>query len=114
MKPAAKGDEEKVFSGWKVLPKTDKRPGAGEFKNADQETTTFTLTEAGKVTLKAMYMTPREITADPDTVTLTKMDGQPVRTNYFAGDTVQAVAETVQGKLFDHWDITFGGWQISA
>lgn len=112
-KPAAKGDEEKVFSGWKVLPKTDKRPGAGEFENADQETTTFTLTEAGKVTLKAMYMTPREITADPDTVTLTKMDGQPVRTNYFAGDTVQAVAETVQGKLFDHWDITFGGKAVT-
>lgn len=113
VKPAAKGDEEKVFSGWKVLPKTDKRPGAGEFKNADQETTTFTLTEAGKVTLKAMYMTPREITADLDTVTLTKMDGQPVRTNYFAGDTVQAVAETVQGKLFDHWDITFGGKAVT-
>ena len=113
VKPAAKGDEEKVFSGWKVLPKTDKRPGAGEFKNADQENTTFTLTEAGKVTLKAMYMTPREITADPDTVTLTKMDGQPVRTNYFAGDTVQAVAETVQGKLFDHWDITFGGKAVT-
>ena len=113
VKPAAKGDEEKVFSGWKVLPKTDKRPGAGEFKNADQEATTFTLTEAGKVTLKAMYMTPREITADPDTVTLTKMDGQPVRTNYFAGDTVQAVAETVQGKLFDHWDITFGGKAVT-
>ena len=113
VKPAAKGDEEKVFSGWKVLPKTDKRPGAGEFKNADQETTTFTLTEAGKVTLKAMYMTPREITADPDTVTLTKMDGQPVRTNYFAGDTVQAVAKTVQGKLFDHWDITFGGKAVT-
>ena len=113
VKPAAKGDEEKVFSGWKVLPKTDKRPGAGEFKNADQETTTFTLTEAGKVTLKAMYMTPREITADPDTVTLTKMDGQPVMTNYFAGDTVQAVAETVQGKLFDHWDITFGGKAVT-
>ena len=113
VKPAAKGDEEKVFSGWKVLPKTDKRPGAGEFENADQETTTFTLTEAGKVTLKAMYMTPREITADPDTVTLTKTDGQPVRTNYFAGDTVQAVAETVQGKLFDHWDITFGGKAVT-
>ena len=113
VKPAAKGDEEKVFSGWKVLPKTDKRPGAGEFENADQETTTFTLTEAGKVTLKAMYMTPREITADPDTVTLTKMDGQPVRTNYFAGDTVQAVAETVQGKLFDHWEITFGGKAVT-
>lgn len=113
VKPAAKGDEEKVFSGWKVLPKTDKRPGAGEFENADQEATTFTLTEAGKVTLKAMYMTPREITADPDTVTLTKMDGQPVRTNYFAGDTVQAVAETVQGKLFDHWEITFGGKAVT-
>ena len=113
VKPAAKGDEEKVFSGWKVLPKTDKRPGAGEFKNADQEITTFTLTEAGKVTLKAMYMTPREITADPDTVTLTKMDGQPVRTNYFAGDTVQAVAKTVQGKLFDHWEITFGGKAVT-
>ena len=113
VKPAAKGDEEKVFSGWKVLPKTDKRPGAGEFKNADQEATTFTLTEAGKVTLKAMYMTPREITADPDTVTLTKTDGQPVMTNYFAGDTVQAVAETVQGKLFDHWDITFGGKAVT-
>ena len=113
VKPAAKGDEEKVFSGWKVLPKTDKRPGAGEFENADQEATTFTLTEAGKVTLKAMYMTPREITADPDTVTLTKMDGQPVRTKFFKGDTVQAVAETVQGKLFDHWDITFGGKAVT-
>lgn len=114
VKPAAKGDEEKVFSGWKVLPKTDKRPGAGEFKNADQETTTFTLTEAGKVTLKAMYMTPREITADPDTVTLTKMDGQPVRTNYFAGDTVRAVAKTdIPGKLFDHWEITFGGKAVT-
>lgn len=114
VKPAAKGDEEKVFSGWKVLPKTDKRPGAGEFKNADQETTTFTLTEAGKVTLKAMYMTPREITVDPDTVTLTKMDGQPVRTNYFAGDTVRAVAKTdIPGKLFDHWEITFGGKAVT-
>ena len=113
VKPAAKGDEEKVFSGWKVLPKTDKRPGAGEFENADQEATTFTLTEAGKVTLKAMYMTPREITVDPDTVELTKTDGQPVRTNYFAGDTVQAVAETVQGKLFDHWEITFGGKAVT-
>ena len=108
VKPAAKGDEEKVFSGWKVLPKTDKRPGAGEFENADQEATTFTLTEAGKVTLKAMYMTPREITVDPDTVTLTKTDGQPVMTKFFKGDTVQAVAKTVQGKLFDHWEITFG------
>ena len=113
VKPAAKGDEEKVFSGWKVLPKTDKRPGAGEFENADKETTTFTLTEAGKVTLKAMYMTPREITADPDTVELTKTGGQPVMTKYFAGDTVQAVAETVQGKLFDHWDITFGGKKVT-
>ena len=113
VKPAAKGDEEKVFSGWKVLPKTDKRPGAGEFKNADQETTTFTLTEAGKVTLKAMYMTPREITADPDTVELTKTGGQPVMTKFFKGDTVQAVAETVQGKLFDHWDITFGGKAVT-
>ena len=113
-KPAAKGDEEKVFSGWKVLPKTDKRPGAGEFENADQETTTFTLTEAGKVTLKAMYMTPREITADPDTVTLTKTDGQPVMTNYFAGDTVRAVAKTdIPGKLFDHWEITFGGKAVT-
>lgn len=114
VKPAAKGDEEKVFSGWKVLPKTDKRPGAGEFKNADQEITTFTLTEAGKVTLKAMYMTPREITADPDTVTLTKTDGQPVMTNYFAGDTVRAVAKTdIPGKLFDRWDITFGGKAVT-
>lgn len=114
VKPAAKGDEEKVFSGWKVLPKTDKRPGAGEFENADQETTTFTLTEAGKVTLKAMYMTPREITADPDTVTLTKTDGQPVMTNYFAGDTVRAVAKTdIPGKLFDHWEITFGGKAVT-
>ena len=114
VKPAAKGDEEKVFSGWKVLPKTDKRPGAGEFENADQETTTFTLTEAGKVTLKAMYMTPREITADPDTVTLTKMGGQPVRTNYFAGDTVRAVAKTdIPGKLFDCWEITFGGKAVT-
>ena len=112
-KPAAKGDEEKVFSGWKVLPKTDKRPGAGEFENADKETTTFTLTEAGKVTLKAMYMTPREITADPDTVELTKTGGQPVMTKYFAGDTVRAVAKTVQGKLFDHWDITFGGKAVT-
>lgn len=113
VKPAAKGDEEKVFSGWKVLPKTDKRPGAGEFENADQETTTFTLTEAGKVTLKAMYMTPREITADPDTVELTKTGGQPVMTKYFAGDTVRAVAETVQGKLFDCWEITFGGKAVT-
>ena len=114
VKPAAKGDEEKVFSGWKVLTKTDKRPGAGEFENADQETTTFTLTEAGKVTLKAMYMTPREITADPDTVTLTKTDGQPVMTNYFAGDTVRAVAKTdIPGKLFDHWEITFGGKAVT-
>ena len=114
VKPAAKGDEEKVFSGWKVLPKTDKRPGAGEFKNADQETTTFTLTEAGKVTLKAMYMTPREITADPDTVTLTKTGGQPVMTNYFAGDTVQAVAKNdIPGKLFDCWEITFGGKKVT-
>ncbi len=114
VKPAAKGDEEKVFSGWKVLPKTDKRPGAGEFENADQETTTFTLTEAGKVTLKAMYMTPREITADPDTVELTKTGGQPVMTKYFAGDTVRAVAETdIPGKLFDRWDITFGGKAVT-
>ena len=114
VKPAAKGDEEKVFSGWKVLPKTDKRPGAGEFENADQETTTFTLTDSGKVTLKAMYMTPREITADPDTVTLTKTGGEPVMTNYFAGDTVQAVAKTdIPGKLFDCWEITFGGKAVT-
>ena len=114
VKPAAKGDEEKVFSGWKVLPKTDKRPGAGEFENADQETTTFTLTDSGKVTLKAMYMTPREITADPDTVTLTKTGGEPVMTNYFAGDTVQAVAKTdIPGKLFDCWGITFGGKAVT-
>lgn len=108
VKPADPG---KKFSGWKIM--EHKSEGKGTFANADQETTTFTLTEAGKVTLKAMYMTPREITADPDTVTLTKMDGQPVRTNYFAGDTVQAVAETVQGKLFDHWDITFGGKAVT-
>ena len=108
VKPADPGKE---FSGWKIV--EHKSEGKGTFANADQEATTFTLTEAGKVTLKAMYMTPREITADPDTVTLTKMDGQPVRTNYFAGDTVQAVAETVQGKLFDHWDITFGGKAVT-
>lgn len=108
VKPADPGKE---FSGWKIV--EHKSEGKGTFANADQETTTFTLTDSGKVTLKAMYMTPREITADPDTVTLTKMDGQPVRTNYFAGDTVQAVAETVQGKLFDHWDITFGGKAVT-
>ena len=108
LKPADPGKE---FSGWKIV--EHKSEGKGTFANADQETTTFTLTDSGKVTLKAMYMTPREITADPDTVTLTKMDGQPVRTNYFAGDTVQAVAETVQGKLFDHWDITFGGKAVT-
>ena len=108
VKPADPGKE---FSGWKIV--EHKSEGKGTFAKADQENTTFTLTEAGKVTLKAMYMTPREITADPDTVTLTKMDGQPVRTNYFAGDTVQAVAETVQGKLFDHWDITFGGKAVT-
>ena len=108
VKPADPG---KKFSGWKIV--EHKSEGKGTFANADQETTTFTLTDSGKVTLKAMYMTPREITADPDTVTLTKMDGQPVRTNYFAGDTVQAVAETVQGKLFDHWDITFGGKAVT-
>ena len=108
VKPADPGKE---FSGWKIV--EHKSEGKGTFANADQENTTFTLTEAGKVTLKAMYMTPREITADPDTVTLTKMDGQPVRTNYFAGDTVQAVAKTVQGKLFDHWEITFGGKAVT-
>lgn len=108
VKPADPGKE---FSGWKIV--EHKSEGKGTFANADQETTTFTLTEAGKVTLKAMYMTPREITADPDTVELTKTDGQPVMTNYFAGDTVQAVAETVQGKLFDHWDITFGGKAVT-
>lgn len=108
VKPADPGKE---FSGWKIV--EHRSEGKGTFANADQETTTFTLTEAGKVTLKAMYMTPREITADPDTVTLTKMDGQPVRTNYFAGDTVQAVAETVQGKLFDRWEITFGGKAVT-
>ena len=108
VKPADPGKE---FSGWKIV--EHKSEGKGTFANADQETTTFTLTEAGKVTLKAMYMTPREITADPDTVELTKTNGQPVMTNYFAGDTVQAVAETVQGKLFDHWDITFGGKAVT-
>ena len=108
VKPADPGKE---FSGWKIV--EHKSEGKGTFANADQETTTFTLTEAGKVTLKAMYRIPREITADPDTVTLTKMGGQPVMTKYFAGDTVQAVAETVQGKLFDHWDITFGGKAVT-
>lgn len=109
VKPADPGKE---FSGWKIV--EHKSEGKGTFANADKETTTFTLTEAGKVTLKAMYMTPREITADPDTVTLTKMDGQPVRTNYFAGDTVQAVAKNdIPGKLFDHWDITFGGKKVT-
>ena len=108
VKPADPGKE---FSGWKIV--EHKSEGKGTFANADKETTTFTLTEAGKVTLKAMYMTPREITADPDTVELTKTDGQPVMTNYFAGDTVRAVAETVQGKLFDHWDITFGGKAVT-
>ena len=108
VKPADPGKE---FSGWKIV--EHKSEGKGTFANADQEATTFTLTEAGKVTLKAMYRIPREITADPDTVTLTKTGGQPVMTNYFAGDTVQAVAETVQGKLFDHWDITFGGKAVT-
>ena len=108
VKPADPG---KKFSGWKIV--EHKSEGKGTFANADQETTTFTLTEAGKVTLKAMYMTPREITVDQDTVELTKTNGQPVMTNYFAGDTVQAVAETVQGKLFDHWDITFGGKAVT-
>ena len=103
VKPADPGKE---FSGWKIV--EHKSEGKGTFADAASETTTFTLTEAGKVTLKAMYRIPREITADPDTVTLTKMDGQPVRTKFFKGDTVQAVAETVQGKLFDHWEITFG------
>ena len=108
VKPADPGKE---FSGWKIV--EHKSEGKGTFANADQETTTFTLTEAGKVTLKAMYRIPREITADPDTVELTKTGGQPVMTKYFAGDTVQAVAETVQGKLFDHWDITFGGKAVT-
>ena len=108
VKPADPGKE---FSGWKIV--EHKSEGKGTFANADQEATTFTLTEAGKVTLKAMYMTPRKITVDPDTVELTKTNGQPVMTNYFAGDTVQAVAETVQGKLFDHWDITFGGKAVT-
>ena len=109
VKPADLGKE---FSGWKIV--EHKSEGKGTFANADQEATTFTLTEAGKVTLKAMYMTPREITADLDTVTLTKMDGQPVRTKYFAGDTVRAVAETdIPGKLFDCWEITFGGKAVT-
>ena len=108
VKPADPGKE---FSGWKIV--EHKSEGKGTFANADQEATTFTLTEAGKVTLKAMYRIPREITADPDTVTLTKMDGQPVMTKYFAGDTVQAVAKTVQGKLFDCWEITFGGKAVT-
>ena len=108
VKPADPGKE---FSGWKIV--EHKSEGKGTFANADQEATTFTLTEAGKVTLKAMYRIPREITADPDTVTLTKMDGQPVMTKYFAGDTVRAVAKTVQGKLFDCWEITFGGKAVT-
>ena len=108
VKPADPGKE---FSGWKIV--EHKSEGKGTFADAASETTTFTLTEAGKVTLKAMYRIPREITADPDTVTLTKTGGQPVMTNYFAGDTVQAVAETVQGKLFDHWEITFGGKAVT-
>ena len=29
------------------------------------------------------------------------------------GDTVQAVAKTVQGKLFDNWEITFGGKAVT-
>ena len=103
VKPADPGKE---FSGWKIV--EHKSEGKGTFADAASETTTFTLTEAGKVTLKAMYRIPREITADQDTVTLTKTGGQPVMTKFFKGDTVQAVAKTVQGKLFDHWEITFG------
>ena len=108
VKPADPGKE---FSGWKIV--EHKSEGKGTFANAGSETTTFTLTEAGKVTLKAMYRIPREITADPDTVELTKTDGQPVMTKFFKGDTVQAVAKTVQGKLFDHWEITFGGKAVT-
>ena len=109
VKPADPG---KVFSGWKIV--EHKSEGKGTFANANKETTTFTLTEAGKVTLKAMYMTPREITADPDTVTLTKTGGQPVMNKFFKGDTVQAVAKTdIPGKLFDHWEITFGGKAVT-
>ena len=109
VKPADPGKE---FSGWKIV--EHKSEGKGTFANADQETTTFTLTEAGKVTLKAMYRIPREITADPDTVTLTKMGGQPVMIKYFAGDTVRAVAKTdIPGKLFDCWEITFGGKAVT-
>ena len=109
VKPADPGKE---FSGWKIV--EHKSEGKGTFANAGSETTTFTLTDSGKVTLKAMYRIPREITVDPDTVELTKTDGQPVMTKFFKGDTVQAVAKTdIPGKLFDRWEITFGGKAVT-
>ena len=109
VKPADPGKE---FSGWKIV--EHKSEGKGTFADAASETTTFTLTDSGKVTLKAMYRIPREITADQDTVTLTKTGGQPVMTKFFKGDTVRAVAKTdIPGKLFDCWEITFGGKAVT-
>lgn len=91
----------KAFDQWKV------ESGDAKISDPYQEKTTLTVTGEGEVTVKASYMTPRKVNVinENGEVTGTATGKTKHGTdNIFAGDTVEVSADTIPGKLFDHWE----------
>lgn len=91
----------KAFDQWKV------EKGDVEILDPYSEKTTLTVTGEDEVTVKASYMTPRKVNVinENGEVTGTATGKTKHGTdNIFAGDTVEVSADTIPGKLFDHWE----------
>lgn len=91
----------KAFDQWKV------ESGDAKISDPYSEKTTLTVTGEGEVTVKASYMTPRKVNVinENGEVTGTATGKTEHGTdNIFAGDTVEVSADTIPGKLFDHWE----------
>ena len=91
----------KAFDQWKV------ESGDAKILDPYSEKTTLTVTGEGEVTVKASYMTPRKVNVINEngevTGTATGKTKHGTK-NIFAGDTVEVSADTIPGKLFDHWE----------
>ena len=91
----------KAFDQWKV------EKGDVEILDLYNEKTTLTVKGEGEVIVKASYMTPRKVNVinENGEVTGTATGKTKHGTdNIFAGDTVEVSADTIPGKLFDHWE----------
>ena len=91
----------KAFDQWKV------ESGDAEILDPYQEKTTLTVKGEDDVIVKASYMTPRKVNVinENGEVTGTATGKTKHGTdNIFAGDTVEVSADTIPGKLFDHWE----------